>query len=758
MANINTRIVLCSKTEAEWQNNTTVILSGEIAISSDKRKIKIGDGSHYWSQLKYANYTPEEVDNLISSNIANLRSDLTGHISDNNKHFRNSEEKGQFISIKDGLDSGTAGTVLTKSSSGDYDFEWSTVPQVKATYNSTTGRIKFTQEGAFLSGGNNVNIPQKVTDLQDHNNYMTKNDVVTQIDNRFENVVFFTEDENADDLITAENIAVVDNDNNFNSDTVEGVLKELKTELETLRGGVDEVNEVNNIVCEKSGEVVSLDDSSNGKIQKLVIYGRSEQKTLSGKNLFGNIIHDGLFGNSDGIFAGGTGYKHVIINTANINALVFSNGDLTLLNSSVIRVFGSAEYPIAGGRNIRLSNISSKDNTCNCSDYNYILLGLNMNNESSFDVIQNTYQIEKGTVATDYEPYCGGVPSPNPEFPQEISSVGDSGEIKADVCGKNLSPLKESINNCNFPLNVKLKKGVTYVMSYDIDVSSGLNIFFRKTLNGANESEIAKKSSFPKGRINCKFTMPEDGYIFHNGYKNNTQITNIQLEVGSVGTPYAQYLEPYSTTLPLSEPLRGIPVESGGNVIIDGQQYVSDVLTVFADGRGEIERNIDSYVVTGRENWISNISNKFRCNTTKKRALKEVTLNNYFKYIRFNIMESAWVNDTHENTLEVCINTTKFDTIANLKEWLQDCYNTGNPMEFIYIPNESIVEQLTPNQVKEFLALHTYKPNTTITNSENTYQTISYIADAKTYIDNKFKELATTLVASSDTETIQENN
>ena len=36
-------------------------------------------------------------------------------------------------------------------------------------------------------------------------------------------------------------------------------------------------------------------------------------------------------------------------------------------------------------------------------------------------------QIEEGPEATDYEPYCGGIPSSNPEFPQAIRSTGDMG-------------------------------------------------------------------------------------------------------------------------------------------------------------------------------------------------------------------------------------------------------------------------------------------------------------------------------------------
>ena len=47
-----------------------------------------------------------------------------------------------------------------------------------------------------------------------------------------------------------------------------------------------------------------------------------------------------------------------------------------------------------------------------------------------------------------YEPYTGGIPSPSPDYPQEIKSVVNP---KVKVCGKNLwNPiLKGYINNTN---------------------------------------------------------------------------------------------------------------------------------------------------------------------------------------------------------------------------------------------------------------------------------------------------------------------
>ena len=54
-----------------------------------------------------------------------------------------------------------------------------------------------------------------------------------------------------------------------------------------------------------------------------------------------------------------------------------------------------------------------------------------------------------------------------------------------------------------------------------------------------------------------------------------------------------------------------------------------------------------------------------------------------------------------------------------------------------YILATPIETKLSEEQIAAYKALHTNKPNTTITNGENAYMTINYIADAKSYIDNK---------------------
>ena len=48
---------------------------------------------------------------------------------------------------------------------------------------------------------------------------------------------------------------------------------------------------------------------------------------------------------------------------------------------------------------------------------------------------------------------------------------------------------------------------------------------------------------------------------------------------------------------------------------------------------------------------------------------------------------------------------------------------------------------LTDTEAAQLAALHTYKPTTTVTNDAGVGMDMTYIADTKGYIDNKFEEL-----------------
>lgn len=52
-----------------------------------------------------------------------------------------------------------------------------------------------------------------------------------------------------------------------------------------------------------------------------------------------------------------------------------------------------------------------------------VTLQIWVDNPTTYDNLKIGYQIESGSTATSYEPYVGGIPSPNPEYPQPIQTV-----------------------------------------------------------------------------------------------------------------------------------------------------------------------------------------------------------------------------------------------------------------------------------------------------------------------------------------------
>ena len=69
--------------------------------------------------------------------------------------------------------------------------------------------------------------------------------------------------------------------------------------------------------------------------------------------------------------------------------------------------------------------------------------------------------------------------------------------------------------------------------------------------------------------------------------------------------------------------------------------------------------------------------------------------------------------------------------------WLAKTFSEENPLIVWYPLTEPIETPLTDEEIAAYKALHTYKPNTTIYNSEGADMSVEYVADTKLYVDNK---------------------
>jgi hypothetical protein len=99
----------------------------------------------------------------------------------------------------------------------------------------------------------------------------------------------------------------------------------------------------------------------------------------------------------------------------------------------------------------------------------------------------------------------------------------------------------------------------------------------------------------------------------------------------------------------------------------------------------------------------------------------------------------GYISETYfsSGNLNVLVNFDNCEGgVDNFKTWLQ-----ANPITVNYVLATPIETPLTVAEINAFHSLHTNKPNTTVLNDAGAYMSVSYIADTKTYIDNKIAEL-----------------
>lgn len=102
-------------------------------------------------------------------------------------------------------------------------------------------------------------------------------------------------------------------------------------------------------------------------------------------------------------------------------------------------------------------------------------------------------------------------------------------------------------------------------------------------------------------------------------------------------------------------------------------------------------------------------------------------------------------NERGEET-EPFIFVTSIDEEINSTLTLEKCKERYNGSKMLLILKEPIEIPLSDEVIAEYKRIHTYKPTTNISNDDGAYLRAEYIADTKSYIDNKFAELQTAML------------
>lgn len=95
--------------------------------------------------------------------------------------------------------------------------------------------------------------------------------------------------------------------------------------------------------------------------------------------------------------------------------------------------------------------------TFNTGNYTEITFRLGVT-ESGDSITYSDIQLEVGSTATAFEPYVGGIPSPNPDYPQPVETV--TGAQNVVVSGENLLPPTEDWTQTINGVTIKVEGGV----------------------------------------------------------------------------------------------------------------------------------------------------------------------------------------------------------------------------------------------------------------------------------------------------------
>lgn len=187
----------------------------------------------------------------------------------------------------------------------------------------------------------------------------------------------------------------------------------------------------------------------------------------------------------------------------------------------------------------------------------------------------------------------------------------------------------------------------------------------------------------------------------------------IQIEKGSESTTYEPYHE-QTATLPYD--LYGVKVPSGGNVTIDGQQYIADYVE-----RGKLVRMTELREYDGTENWdLQSINNNGIANfqiQTPKMYIGNIGMCDTFQLQTTSISntntEGFMVNNNA--SLFIRINTARgISTLEAFKEFLANKH-----IFVLHVLRTPTEIDLAEEEITAFKTLATYYPTTNISvNSE----------------------------------------
>lgn len=425
-------------------------------------------------------------------------------------------------------------------------------------------------------------------------------------------------------------------------------------------------------------------------------YGDSRQETTTGKNLFNySYYYDNYIPPENGNIG-----RLLYTLKPNTDYTISTNRNSTTANTTAC-IFSWS------GSEIQKKYISTKNEgilstsprTITTDDNGNLVFGLYISGdfkveESEFESGETWIQIEEGSTATEYEPYTGGIPSPNPDYPQQIKSITGA---SLKLTGKNLYDNEYTNNivsnegvitpnpNWNMSDYIEVESNKSYTFSHNDNNSTGQSLmiiefdenknFIKRNSQGNYNYEIYEPYTITTNS-STKFLVLN----YNNTYNNNL----FQLEKGSQATNYEQYKA------------QTIPINLQGNILAKVGDY-ADELQIYSNGDVKLIKKIREYKMTGNEN-VSNMHTgnlfDYQLFFNNKPYIVGYGLSNYYKYnpvqsginpatVHGEFVLQHW-SDGIDNNYNLLIKDTNHDNITNFKNHLAELYNAETPVKIYY--------------------------------------------------------------------------
>ena len=484
------------------------------------------------------------------------------------------------------------------------------------------------------------------------------------------------------------------------------------------------------------GTNITMTNTLPVAIKSVEFDGDTTQQTYSGKNLFGagtiastSYCTATISNNIITVTPTGTGNPQIrLALLKEIPAGTYTLNSSTYLSVATILGTSSNTTVYNFGANYQEVNFTSTD-TASRITFNFA----NPNNTNPFTINLTTLQIEAGSTATSYEPYVGGIPAPNPDYPQDVNVVTGAQTVKLQ--GKNLwnpTPYQAShfisatgVESANPSVdtwgNIYAAANTTFTMQATFSTSGRCRIH-AFSLNGTWMQQLAEPSCTANTQMVETFTTPNQPCLIRWCCYKNPKMA--QLELNSGATTY----EPYQS--------QTYTVDLGSTELCKIGTYQDYIYKSGDDWY--VHKAIGKVTFTGaEENWATGLSGDYRyfmipfSDIVADRA--KMVYSNNFKYYSGNEVNGVW--GTNNGRIVIFSpesgGSLVASTISDFKTWL----STNNTLVYYALATPTDTQITDASLISDLNALagaSTYTDLTYIT-STATGTNLPVILDIEAY-------------------------